>query len=104
VITWLACRSIADTILMSFPAASASVAKRRVQALSVREVLALLASVDVPTAGSAFGIGRSGAYALARSGEFPCPVLKLGGKRVVTRSSILAALGIEEPSADRTAA
>lgn len=42
------------------------------------ELLALPASVDIVTAGRAFGIGRTTAYSLARSGEFPCKVIRAG--------------------------
>jgi hypothetical protein len=34
--------------------------------------------VDLATAGRALGIGRTKAYELARSGEFPCRVLRIG--------------------------
>jgi hypothetical protein len=60
------------------------------------EVLALPVVVDVVTAGRAFGLGRDTAYALARTGEFPVPVLRLGRRLVVTRSALLAALGLED--------
>lgn len=49
-----------------------------------------------PDAASAFDLGRSTAYRLARAGEFPCPVLKLGGSLKVTRASVMAALSIPE--------
>jgi hypothetical protein len=54
------------------------------------------ATVDVPTAGSALGLGRDASYGLARQGQLPFPVLPLGRALRVTRSSILAALGIPE--------
>ena len=60
------------------------------------EVRALPVCVDVPTAARAFGIGRDGAYDLARSGRFPVPVLRLGRRLVVTRASLLTALGLTE--------
>lgn len=34
--------------------------------------------VDVPTAGEILGVGRSCAYELVRSGQWPTPVLHLG--------------------------
>lgn len=34
--------------------------------------------VDVPTAAAILGIGRTAAYELIRSGEWPTPVLRLG--------------------------
>jgi hypothetical protein len=67
--------------------------------LTVDEVLALPVTVDLPTAGRAFGLGRTKSYEYARTGEFPCKVLTLGSRFVVTRRSILAALGIDETAA-----
>ena len=52
------------------------------------------ATVDVPTAGRAFGVGRDESYRLAREGAFPVPVLRLGRYLRVTRSAVLAALGM----------
>ncbi|MFC5654562.1 DNA-binding protein [Streptomyces nogalater] len=55
------------------------------QGLSRAELLALPATTDVETAGRAFGLGRTTAYALARAGEFPCAIIRAGrGYRVVT--------------------
>lgn len=50
------------------------------------------ATVDPATAATAFGISRSYAYELVRSGGFPARVLKVGGKNRVVTASILAAL------------
>lgn len=47
-------------------------------AVTRAELLALPAVVDIPTAGRAYGIGERLAYELARRGEFPVPVLRLG--------------------------
>ncbi len=46
--------------------------------LSIREVRALPAAVDLVTAGRALNIGRSLTYELAATGQFPIPVLSLG--------------------------
>ncbi|MFD7746740.1 helix-turn-helix domain-containing protein [Streptomyces sp. NPDC059698] len=46
--------------------------------LTRSELLALPAVVDLETAARAFGIGRTTAYSLARSGEFPCQVIRAG--------------------------
>lgn len=66
---------------------------------SVEEVLALPVVVDVPTAGRCFGLGRDASYDLARQGELPVPVLRLGRALRVTRASLLAALGMTEQEA-----
>lgn len=50
-------------------------------------------TVDVPTAGRLFGIGRDTAYRLARRDAFPVPVLRLGRRMVVTRASLMHVLG-----------
>ena len=63
--------------------------------LSYDEVLALPVTVDIVTAGRCFGIGRTKAHDLARKGEFPCRVLRLGVKYRVTRAELLRALDIE---------
>jgi hypothetical protein len=57
------------------------------------ELLALPVSVDLVTAARAFRIGRTTAHNLARAGEFPVPVLRLGGSYRVTRADLLRALG-----------
>ena len=44
------------------------------------EVLALPAAVDLATAGRALGIGRTKAFELARTGQFPVKVLHVGQK------------------------
>jgi predicted DNA-binding transcriptional regulator AlpA len=67
------------------------------------ELLALPATVDLVTAARALGIGRTTAYQLARAGEFPIPVLRLGARYRVVTSGLLAALGIE-PAGTGTAA
>jgi hypothetical protein len=64
--------------------------------LTVAEVLALPVTVDLVTAASAFGLGRDNAYRLAKTGELPFPVLKLGRRLVVTRNALLTVLGIED--------
>jgi hypothetical protein len=63
------------------------------------ELLALPVSVDLTTAGRAFGLGRTRAYELARIGQFPCRVIPVGRKFRVPRSALLEALGIEDSAA-----
>jgi hypothetical protein len=58
------------------------------------ELLALPVTVKLETAGRAFGMGRTKAYELARAGKFPCPVLPLGRRIVVTKAALLNALGV----------
>jgi hypothetical protein len=59
------------------------------------DLRALPVTVDVETAGKAFGMGRTKSNDLARAGQFPVPVLTLGSRRVVTKAALLGALGWE---------
>jgi hypothetical protein len=62
------------------------------------ELLALPATVDIPTAARALSCGRTLAYELVRRGRFPAKVLRLGSRyRVVVggHDGLLAALGVE---------
>ena len=63
---------------------------------TTNEIRSWPVTVDIQTAGRAWGIGRDQAYRLAREGQFPVPVLRLGRYLRVTRASVLVALGIEE--------
>lgn len=63
------------------------------------EIRAWPATVDPATGGRAFGISRSYAYELARRGDFPAKVLKVGGKLRVVTASILASLGAADEAA-----
>jgi hypothetical protein len=77
----------------------------RIKALSEEEILALDPAVDIPTAGKAFGLGRTSSYALARTGKFPVEVLEFGPQSFrVTRASICAKLGINDPRSAPAAA
>jgi len=69
--------------------------------MTIDELLALPVSVDLTTAGRAFGLGRTKAFELASHDEFPCRVLRVGKKYRVPRSAILEALGIDLALADR---
>lgn len=74
--------------------------------MSREELLALPVSVDLVTAGRAFGLGRTRSYELARCGAFPCRVIPIdsGRKYRVPRSAILEALGVADPASPRPAA
>jgi hypothetical protein len=60
------------------------------------------AVIDLPTAGRIFGLGRSLTYDLARTGDFPCRVIRIGSRYRVPVAGILAALGILTRDADLT--
>lgn len=61
--------------------------------MSVEELRSLPPVIDVPTAARVLGIGRTAAYSLVRSGEWPSPVLRLGGTIRVPTAPLLALIG-----------
>lgn len=63
--------------------------------MSLEELLALPATVNVTTAGRALGIGRDKAYALLRQGQFPVRTLALGSTVRVPTAELRRALGVE---------
>ncbi|MER5227340.1 hypothetical protein ABT032_44710 [Streptomyces flaveus] len=62
------------------------------------ELLSLPVTVDVETAGRAFGLGRTVAYRLARDGEFPVPVMRVGNKYRVSSAELWRALRVSPES------
>jgi excisionase family DNA binding protein len=65
------------------------------EGLTREELLALPVTVDVATAARALGLGRSTAYELARSGEFPCRILRIRSSYRVPTAELLRVLGID---------
>jgi excisionase family DNA binding protein len=64
-------------------------------ALSVEQILALPAAVDLVTAGRALGIGRTKIHELARHGELPFEVLRVGSSYRVRRADLIGFLGLD---------
>lgn len=59
------------------------------------ELLALPPAVDLwPTAARVVGIGRSTAYELVKTGEWPTRVLRLGRRIRVPTAELLAYVGV----------
>ncbi|MFF4779485.1 helix-turn-helix domain-containing protein [Microtetraspora fusca] len=56
----------------------------------------LPAVIDVVTAGRLLGFGRTKAYRLAKSGEFPCRVLRIGRSYLVPTREVWALLGYHD--------
>ncbi len=56
-------------------------------------------SVDLMTTALALGLGRTKAYDLARHGQFPCRVIRIGETYRVPTAGLLELLGLtaEEP-------
>ena len=63
--------------------------------MTLAELAALPVSFDLVTAGRAFAIGRSKAHGLARAGNFPCPVRRVGTSYRVMRSDLFRSLGVD---------
>ncbi|WFB08208.1 hypothetical protein LRS74_14960 [Streptomyces sp. LX-29] len=58
------------------------------------ELLALPAAIDLDTGNRALGLGRSKGYALAKQGQYPCRVLRLGKAYRVVTADLLSLLGL----------
>ena len=65
-------------------------------------IRALGTITDLPTAGRIFGLGRARSYELARTDQFPVPILPVGARYRVPVAGILAALGLAGTSGDLT--
>jgi len=68
------------------------------EGLTRAELLALPVTVNLPTAARALGLGRSTAYGLARRGEFPCRVLRVGSSYRIPTADLMRVLGVEPPT------
>ncbi|GHB20381.1 hypothetical protein [Streptomyces chryseus] len=66
----------------------------RVKGMSRGELLELPAAVDLETGNRALGLGRSKGYELAKRGQYPCKVLRLGNAYRVVTADLLALLGL----------
>ncbi|MFJ4677212.1 hypothetical protein [Kitasatospora sp. NPDC088783] len=75
-----------------------------VQGMGRAELLALPAAIDLDTANRAIGLGRSKGYELARLGDYPCRVLRLGKKYRVITADLLRLLGIDATVGEGVAA
>ncbi|MEU6896817.1 MULTISPECIES: hypothetical protein [Streptomyces] len=58
------------------------------------ELLALPVAIDLDTGNRALGLGRSKGYELAKRGEYPCKVLRLGKAYRVVTADLLNLLGL----------
>ncbi len=61
----------------------------------------LPAVIDVVTAGRILGIGRTKAYRLAKEGDFPCRVLRIGRSYLVPTYEVWALLGYRDDDTRR---
>lgn len=65
---------------------------------TIHELYDLPAAVDLMTAARALHMGRTTAYKLARSGQFPCRLLRYGGTYRVATAELLELLGVPLPA------
>lgn len=70
--------------------------RRLTTPMTADELRKLPAAVDLPTAARALNLGRTSAYAMARQGDFPVPLLRLGAQYRARRADLLTLLGIAE--------
>lgn len=73
------------------------------QSLTGGDLLNLPPTIDVETGGRAFGVGRTTAYELARRGQFPCRIIRVGRAYRVVTADLLRVLGLSsapEPATD----
>ncbi|MDW4911491.1 hypothetical protein RB628_40975 [Streptomyces sp. ADMS] len=73
----------------------ASASSREARGLTSDELLAFPAVIDLDTANRALMIGRSTGYGLAKQGEYPVKVLRLGNAYRVVTADLLKLLGLE---------
>ncbi|GLW98903.1 helix-turn-helix domain-containing protein [Microtetraspora sp. NBRC 16547] len=65
---------------------------------TLAELHDLPATVDLLTAARALGLGRTKAYELAKKGEFPCRVIRVGVAYLVPTAELLKLLGVDPPA------
>jgi hypothetical protein len=66
---------------------------------TLAELQQLPATVDLLTAAKALGLGRTKAYELAKKGEFPCRVIRVGASYLVPTAELFKLLGVDPPTA-----
>jgi len=72
--------------------------RRRGSRWTVEAVRDLGVTTDVETAGAVLGIGRTKAYELAKSGQFPVKVLRVGRRYLVPVPALLRLVDANEGS------
>lgn len=72
---------------------------KAVRGMTREELLALPVAVDLDTANKALTIGRSTGYALAKRGEYPVAVLRLGNAYRVVTEELHRLLGVHPEQA-----
>lgn len=65
--------------------------------VSIRDLLEFPPVLDLLTAARVLGIGRTTAYALVRSGRFPCRVIRVGSTYRVPTAELHRLVGLASP-------
>jgi hypothetical protein len=63
--------------------------------MRLSELLELPVTFDLETANRAYGMGRTKGFLLAKRGEYPCRVIRVGTSYRVARADLLRDLGID---------
>lgn len=74
------------------------------RALTQAELLDLPVTVDLPTAGRAFGLSRDGTYDLFKRGKFPVRTVPVGRGQRVPRAELFRVLGLDPSSGQQEGA
>jgi hypothetical protein len=64
--------------------------------LTAEQIRQLPAVVDLVTAGAALGLGRTKTYQLAKTGRFPCRIIRVGKAYLVPTAALLTLLGLDD--------
>ena len=72
-------------------------------AYSINDLGTLPPTLDIPTAAKILGLSRTKAYQLAKGGNFPCRVLKIGHSYRIPTISLLRLLDADAASVRREA-
>ncbi len=70
--------------------------------LTFDQLNALPSVVSLETAARALGIGRTKAYQLAKTDEFPCRIIRVGTGYHIPTAELLTLLGIPPTPPDRS--
>lgn len=62
--------------------------------MRIADLLELPTTVDLAVANAALGIGSTLGYAAAKAGDYPVPVLRVGGRYRVPTCHLVDALGL----------
>ncbi|MFD6474418.1 integrase [Streptomyces anulatus] len=72
--------------------------------MQLPELLALPVAVDLNTANRALLLGRTKGFQLAKNGDYPVPLMRVGKTYRVSRAELLRALAIDPKTSEAAAA